>query len=142
MIARTRVRTLHSCNIPSMSEKSPVLKSLSAVQSHMPDWNFVVETATIVTVIFCFHNSALSCSIPNETINITGSARKNSWGVSYLELPSKKCELECYRPKFCSLFSSAINQIFSDVRLSIGKYSTRLGGLGACPQKNFLKARL
>ena len=46
---------------PSTSKKSSVLTSLLTVQSHMPNRNFVITTATLVTVIFCFHNSALSC---------------------------------------------------------------------------------
>ena len=50
------------CKTPSTSEKSPAQTSLSAVQSQMPNRNFVVATATQVTIIICFHNSA-SCFI-------------------------------------------------------------------------------
>ena len=40
--------------------KLPVLTSLPTVQSHMPNRNFVVATATQVNVTFCFYNSVLS----------------------------------------------------------------------------------
>ena len=43
---------------------------LSVVQSHMPNGNFVVTAAILVTVSFSFHNSALSCFILNETIDM------------------------------------------------------------------------
>ena len=59
-IASVRV---HTCRIPIMSEKSPVPTSLSTVQSHMPNRNFFVPTATLVTVMFSFHGSGLSCFI-------------------------------------------------------------------------------
>ena len=49
-----------TCKIPSTSDKLPVPTSLSTVQWHMPNGNFVVATATLVTVTFCFHNFALS----------------------------------------------------------------------------------
>ena len=44
--------------------------SLSTVQSHMPNRGFVVATAVLVTVPFCFHNSALSFFILNETFGM------------------------------------------------------------------------
>ena len=51
-------------------EKSPVSKSLSTVQSHMPNRNFVVATATLVTVSFYFHSSHSSCFTLNETFGM------------------------------------------------------------------------
>ena len=60
----------HACKIPGMSEKSPVPKSLVTVQSNMPNRNFVVTTATLVKVTFCFRSSAISCSMLNETFDI------------------------------------------------------------------------
>ena len=59
-----------TCKIPSTSEKSPMPTSLSTVQSHMPNRNFVVTTATLVTVTFCFHNSALSCFVLNQRFDM------------------------------------------------------------------------
>ena len=57
----------HTCQIPCTSEKSPVPTSLSTLQSHMPNRSFIVATATLVTVTFCFQNSAVLCFIQNET---------------------------------------------------------------------------
>ena len=39
-------------------------------QSHMPNRNLVVATATLVTVTIRFHKAALSCFILNETFEI------------------------------------------------------------------------
>ena len=61
---------VHTCKIPGTSEKSPVPTSLATMQSHMPNKNFAVATATLVTVTFCCHNSALSCFILNETFDM------------------------------------------------------------------------
>ena len=36
----------------------------------MPIRNFVVATATLVTVIFCFHSCVLSCFTLNETFDM------------------------------------------------------------------------
>ena len=44
--------------------------SLSTVQSHMQNRDFVVVTATLMTVTFCFYNSALPCFTLNETLSI------------------------------------------------------------------------
>ena len=60
----------HTCKMLSTSKKSPVPTSLLIVQSHMPSKNFVVVTATLVTATFCFHNSALSCFIPNDAFEM------------------------------------------------------------------------
>ena len=57
----------HTYKIPNTSEKSKVSTSLSTVQPHMLNRNFVVATARLVTVTFCFRNFALSCFIMNET---------------------------------------------------------------------------
>ena len=58
------------CKFRSTSKKSPLPTSLSAVQSHMPNRNFVVTTATLVTVTFYFHNCTLSRLFLNETFNM------------------------------------------------------------------------
>ena len=42
------------CKIPSTSEKLPVPKSLSTVQSRMPNRSLVVANAILVTVTFVF----------------------------------------------------------------------------------------
>ena len=60
----------HTCKISSTNQKSPVPASLSSVQSYMPNRNFVVATATLVAVTFCFHNSSLSCFVLNETFDM------------------------------------------------------------------------
>ena len=58
---RSNVRLSTHLQIPSLSKKSHVPTSLSTVQSHVPHRNFVVATATLVAVSFCFHNITLSC---------------------------------------------------------------------------------
>ena len=58
-IASARVRK-------QTTSPAPVPTSLSTVRSHMPNRNFVVTTATLVTQFFC-HNSALLSFILNET---------------------------------------------------------------------------
>ena len=57
----------HMLKIHSTSDYSPVPTSLSTVPLHMPNRNSVVANATLVTVTFCFHISALPCSFLNET---------------------------------------------------------------------------
>ena len=44
----------YTCKIPSTREKSPMTTSLSIVQSHLPNRNFVIETAKLVDLIFAF----------------------------------------------------------------------------------------
>ena len=56
--------------ILSMSDKSPMRTLLSTVQSHMPNRNFVVATAALVTVTFCFYDSGLSSFNRNETLDM------------------------------------------------------------------------
>ena len=68
MRSHLRVST-QTCKIPNTSEKSPVPTSLSTVQSQMPNRNFVVAAATLVTVTLCFHNFALSCFTLNEAFD-------------------------------------------------------------------------
>ena len=71
--------------ITCTSEKSPVPTTLSPMQLHMPNRNFVVATATLVTVTLFFHNSALSCSALNETFDIYSlHQRINSFTVVYM----------------------------------------------------------
>ena len=51
---------LHICNIPSRIKRPPVPISLPTMQLHMPNMNFVVIAATLVTVTVCFHSKS-SC---------------------------------------------------------------------------------
>ena len=60
----------HVQNLKTRAHKLAVPTSLSNVQSHMLNRNFAVANAPLVTVNFAFHNSALSCSILNETFDI------------------------------------------------------------------------
>ena len=55
---------------PQHKRKSPVPISLSTVQWHMPNRDFVIATGTLVTVNFCFKIAALSCFIRNETMEM------------------------------------------------------------------------
>ena len=66
------------------SEKLPLPTLLSIVQSEMPHRNFVVATATLVTVSFCFHNSASSCFILNETIDVLQQQETLCFGCTNL----------------------------------------------------------
>jgi len=61
---------IHTCKIPCTSQISPLPTSLVTVRSHVPNRNYVVTTATLVSVIFCFHNSILSCFILNEIFDM------------------------------------------------------------------------
>ena len=80
----------HTLKFSSMSEKSPMPTSLSAMQSHTRNWNFVVTTATLVTVTYCFHNSALSCFILNEIFDMLQQQETLYFGyvilASYVQL--------------------------------------------------------
>ena len=71
---RSHVRVSTHVQNPWMSgdtcEKSPVPSSLSTVQSHMPNRNFVVSTATLTTVTFYIHSSALPCFVQNEKFDV------------------------------------------------------------------------
>ena len=49
---------------------STVPTSLSTVPSHMLNRNFVITTAKLVTITFCFHKSALSYFILNKTFGM------------------------------------------------------------------------
>ena len=60
----------HTCKIPCTSENSPIPTSLLTVQSHMPNRNDVVATATQVTVTFCFQKYVLSCFILNKIFDM------------------------------------------------------------------------
>ena len=77
---------------PSTSEKLPVPTSLSTVKSHMPNGNFFVATATLVTVTFCCHNSTLSCVIQNETFDMRQQQETLYFGYtnlgSYTRVPN------------------------------------------------------
>ena len=68
MRSHTRISTY--VQNPQHGGKSPVPTSLSTVQSHVPIGNFVVATGTLVTVTFCFHNSALCCFALNEMFDM------------------------------------------------------------------------
>ena len=60
----------HMCKILSTNEISSMPTVLSTVKLHMPHRNFVIATTTLVTIIFSFHNSALSCYILSETLDM------------------------------------------------------------------------
>ena len=49
----------YTCKIPGTSK-----------QWHMPDRNFAASIATLTTVTFCFHNSALPCYVLSETFDM------------------------------------------------------------------------
>ena len=55
---------------PQHEQKIALATSLLTVQLHMPNRNFVTMAATLVTVAFWFHNSALFCSILYETFDM------------------------------------------------------------------------
>ena len=57
------------CKSPARA-KVAMLKSLSAVQLHRPNRKFAAATETVVTVAYFFHNSASSCFILNETVDM------------------------------------------------------------------------
>ena len=59
-----------TCKIPSKNEKSPLPASLLTVQLLMPNRNYFIATATLVTITFSSHNSALSCFALNETFGM------------------------------------------------------------------------
>ena len=48
----------------------------------------------------------------NTSTKARGGARKNSWGLSGLELPSKICELKCSKPKLLNLVSNYKHNVF------------------------------
>ena len=61
--------------------KSP---SISTMQSHIPDRDFIVATATLVNVTICFHNSAVYCSILNETYDMLQQQETIFWIHKFL----------------------------------------------------------
>ena len=67
----------HMCKVRSTSEKSSVPTLLSDMQLHVPIRNFVVATAALLSVIFFFHNNALSCFMVKETFRTPRSATRN-----------------------------------------------------------------
>ena len=64
----------HTCRIPSTSRKLPVPALLSTVQSHMPNRNFSVATATLVTVTFAV--ITLVCHVFSYTGHLGCSSNK------------------------------------------------------------------
>ena len=69
------------------------------------------------------------------TLLSRGCARKNSWGVSGLQLPSKICELKCYKPKLPNLFSTYKPNAFQKYKVSTLERDTR--GSGSLPPEKF-----
>ena len=106
---------LHTCKIPSTSEKSPVLASLITVQSRIPDSNFVVATATLLTVVICFHTSVLSCFILNETFDMLQQQENQMFQFDRLVLMFKIISKIC---------PESLPDIFAE-RSTISKYGTR-----------------
>ena len=49
----------YMCKISNTSKKLPMPTSLSTVQLHIAHMNFVAPTTALVTVNFCFDDSAL-----------------------------------------------------------------------------------
>ena len=50
----------HRCKIPSMSKRWRVPASMPNTESHLPDTNIFVKTATLVAVTIGFHDFVLS----------------------------------------------------------------------------------
>ena len=96
-----------TCKTPSTSEKSPVPTSLSTMQSHMQSRSFVVTTAKLVTVTFCFHNSALSFFIQNERFDILQQQKTLHFGYTNLGLHVQfqiiKSNRSCRQVRTCEL---------------------------------------
>ena len=65
---RWHVRVSTYVQNPQHEQKITRAKSLSIVQSRVPNRKFVVATATLMTVTFCIHNFASSCFTLNETL--------------------------------------------------------------------------
>ena len=97
----------HPCKIPRTREKSPVPTSLLTVQSHMPNRNHVVATATPVTITSCFHNSALSCFILNEIFDMLQQQETLFCGYtnhgSHVQIQISKSNHSCKRGCTCEL---------------------------------------
>ena len=103
-IERTIVHT--RAKFPACAE-SPVPASLSNVQSHTPNRDFVVATATIMTVTLCCHNSALSCFIINETFDMLQQQETLYFGYtnfgSYVSFQIVKSNRSCRQGHTCEL---------------------------------------
>jgi len=93
--------------VSTFVKKSPVLTSLSTMQSHIRSRNFVVATAPLVTVTFCFHNSALSCFILNETFGILQQQQTLYFGYanlgSHVPFQILKSNRSCRQGRKCEL---------------------------------------
>ena len=74
----------HSCTVPRTSEKLPVPQSVSTVRSCMPNRKFIVATAALMTVTFCFKNSAISCFILHETLDVLQQQETLNFGYTNL----------------------------------------------------------
>ena len=85
--------------IPSTNEELPVPISLSAVQSHMPNTNFVVVTATLVIVTFRFYSSAFSCFILHEAFDMLQQQATAYFGYinlgSHVPFQTRKSNRSC-----------------------------------------------
>ena len=53
-----------------MIARALVHTSLSTMQSHMQNGDFVVTNEALVTINICFHNAALFCLTLNETFDM------------------------------------------------------------------------
>ena len=96
-----------TCKIPRTSEKSPVPTSLLTVQLHTPNRNYVVATAILVTVTFCFHNSALSWFILNEIFDMLQQQETLFCGYtnlrSHVQIQISNSNHSCKRGCTCEL---------------------------------------
>ena len=97
----------NTCKIPYTSEISPLPTSLSTVQSHMPNRNFVVPIVKPVTVPFCFHTSALSCFTLNEAFDMLQKQETLYLGYtnfrSYWPFQLIKSNRSCRQGQTCEL---------------------------------------
>jgi len=97
---------IHTCKIPCTSQISPLPTSLVTVRSHVPNRNYVVTTATLVSVIFCFHNSILSCFILNEIFDML-QKQKAFCGytnlASHMQIQINKSNHSCKQGCMCEL---------------------------------------
>ena len=95
---RSHVRLSAHVKIPSTSEKSPVPTSLSTMQSHMQNGDFVVANAALVTINIYFHNAALFRFALNETFDIHQQQETLYFGYTCNENSVIICvrNCECY----------------------------------------------
>ena len=74
---------------------------------HIPSRDFVVTNATLVTVTFCFHNSALFCFIVNKTFNMIQQQKTLYFGYtkfgSHVPFQIIKSNQSCRQAHTCEM---------------------------------------